>query len=106
MAFQIKSMNFLCTILFIVSLLSSLASAQLSANFYATSCPNVQTLVRTATNQAVSNQPRQGASILRLFFHDCFVNVSYLSYELSIIYETIGIHRSRTLYILLINLWC
>ncbi|KAK1388810.1 Peroxidase [Heracleum sosnowskyi] len=64
----------LCTILFTISLVSSLASAQLSANFYARSCPNVQTLVRTATNQAVSNQPRQGASILRLFFHDCFVN--------------------------------
>ncbi|KAK1368831.1 Peroxidase [Heracleum sosnowskyi] len=64
----------LCSILFTISLVSSLASAQLSANFYASSCPNVQTLVRTATNQAVSNQPRQGASILRLFFHDCFVN--------------------------------
>ena len=78
-----------CALVFIlVSLVSSLASAQLSANFYARSCPNVQTLVRTATNQAVRNQPRQGASVLRLFFHDCFVNVSYsLTRILRLIYS-------------------
>ncbi|KAL1812580.1 hypothetical protein DCAR_0624822 [Daucus carota subsp. sativus] len=75
MAFQINSNTNSCALVFVlVSLVSGLASAQLSANFYASSCPNVQTLVRTATNQAVRNQPRQGASVLRLFFHDCFVN--------------------------------
>ncbi|XP_017255561.1 peroxidase P7 [Daucus carota subsp. sativus] len=74
MASLINCTNYLCTLVFIVSLISGLASAQLSANFYSSSCPNVQTLVRNGINQAVKNQPRQGASILRLFFHDCFVN--------------------------------
>ena len=32
---------------------------------------------------AVSNEPRMGASLLRLHFHDCFVNASHLSLSLS-----------------------
>lgn len=66
--------TFLLTI--VLSLLSCFANAQLSANFYSSTCPNVQSIVRTAMTQAVNNQPRQAASVLRLFFHDCFVNVS------------------------------
>jgi len=58
-----------------VSLLSCAAQAQLSTTFYASSCPNLQTIVRTAMTQAVSAEQRMGASLLRLFFHDCFVQV-------------------------------
>ncbi|PKI44004.1 peroxidase P7-like [Punica granatum] len=53
---------------------SSVNGQQLSPNFYARSCPNLLTIVRNAMRQAVSNEARMGASILRLFFHDCFVN--------------------------------
>ncbi|RLN13219.1 peroxidase P7-like [Panicum miliaceum] len=56
-----------------VSLLSLGAHAQLSTTFYASSCPNLQSIVRAAMTQAVSNERRIGASLLRLFFHDCFV---------------------------------
>lgn len=49
-------------------------SAQLSANFYATSCPNVLSTIQTAVRAAVANERRMGASLLRLHFHDCFVN--------------------------------
>ncbi|XP_066370129.1 peroxidase P7-like [Miscanthus floridulus] len=56
-----------------ISLLSCAAQAQLSTTFYASSCPNLQTIVRTAMTQAVSAEQRMGASLLRLFFHDCFV---------------------------------
>ncbi|RLM55174.1 peroxidase P7-like [Panicum miliaceum] len=55
------------------SLLSLTAHAQLSTTFYASSCPNLQSIVRAAMTQAVSNERRIGASLLRLFFHDCFV---------------------------------
>ncbi|XP_027069695.1 cationic peroxidase 1-like [Coffea arabica] len=55
-------------------LLVGMTSAQLSANFYASSCPNVLTTIRTAVNSAVSKEARMGASLLRLHFHDCFVN--------------------------------
>ncbi|XP_076910725.1 cationic peroxidase 1-like [Bidens hawaiensis] len=49
-------------------------SAQLSANFYARTCPNFRSIVTRAVNTAVSNEARMGASLLRLHFHDCFVN--------------------------------
>ncbi|XP_057953921.1 peroxidase P7-like [Malania oleifera] len=62
------------TLLVVMSYLVCSANAQLSANFYATTCRNLQTIVRNATRQAVNSEPRMGASLLRMFFHDCFVN--------------------------------
>ncbi|XP_020584787.1 peroxidase P7-like [Phalaenopsis equestris] len=61
--------------LFLLSFLSCEVQAQLlTTGFYARSCPNLQTIVRLAMARAVAIEPRMGASILRLFFHDCFVN--------------------------------
>ncbi|KAL5698819.1 Peroxidase 52 [Ranunculus cassubicifolius] len=48
--------------------------AQLSTTFYAAKCPNLNTIVKTAMYDVVRREPRMGASILRLHFHDCFVN--------------------------------
>ncbi|KAI3911317.1 hypothetical protein MKW98_010204 [Papaver atlanticum] len=50
----------------------STTSAQLSSTFYATSCPNLLPTIQAAVVNAVSNEPRMGASLLRLHFHDCF----------------------------------
>ncbi|KAL2331618.1 hypothetical protein Fmac_019199 [Flemingia macrophylla] len=58
----------------ILSLLACSTNAQLSINFYDRTCPNLQTIVRNAMEHAINGEPRLGASILRLFFHDCFVN--------------------------------
>ncbi|KAG9447869.1 hypothetical protein H6P81_013997 [Aristolochia fimbriata] len=60
--------------LVVSALLLSAAYGQLSANFYSTSCPRLQTIVRSVMTGAVNSDRRMGASILRLFFHDCFVN--------------------------------
>ncbi|KAL8260258.1 hypothetical protein R6Q59_028211 [Mikania micrantha] len=49
-------------------------SAQLSTNFYSSSCPKLLPTVRSAVQSAVSKEARMGASLLRLHFHDCFVN--------------------------------
>lgn len=59
----------------ILSLLACFTNAQLSTNFYDKTCPNLQTIVKNAMQQAINGEARLGASILRLFFHDCFVNV-------------------------------
>ncbi len=59
----------------ILSILCAVNGQQLSPNFYAQTCPNLLTIVRNAMRQAVNSEVRIGASILRLFFHDCFVNV-------------------------------
>ncbi|XP_009790966.1 peroxidase P7 [Nicotiana tabacum] len=66
--------NVLLTFLCVLLGFACFSNAQLSANFYGTSCRNLQTIVSSAMRQAVNREPRLGASILRLFFHDCFVN--------------------------------
>ncbi|GER29753.1 peroxidase [Striga asiatica] len=58
------------TIFFILPFISE---AQLSTTFYSTSCPNVTNIVSTQLSQALSSDPRIGASLIRLHFHDCFV---------------------------------
>ncbi|KAE8780787.1 peroxidase 6 [Hordeum vulgare] len=54
-------------------LLSSGAYGQLSPSFYARSCPTLQLIVRATMIKAVLVERRMGASLLRLHFHDCFV---------------------------------
>ncbi|XP_006348978.1 peroxidase P7-like [Solanum tuberosum] len=50
------------------------SNAQLSSNYYGSSCPNLKTIVGDAMKEAVNREARLGASVVRLFFHDCFVN--------------------------------
>ncbi|XP_040993818.1 peroxidase 4-like [Juglans microcarpa x Juglans regia] len=50
------------------------SSAKLSTGFYSKSCPKVFSTVRPVLINALSKAPRLGASLLRLHFHDCFVN--------------------------------
>jgi len=49
------------------------ASAQLSPTFYDTTCPNALSTIKAAVTAAVNKENRMGASLLRLHFHDCFV---------------------------------
>ncbi|KAJ4724116.1 Peroxidase [Melia azedarach] len=58
----------------LIALLFEHSSAQLSSNFYATSCPNVSSIVRGVVQPARDNDARLGAKIIRVHFHDCFVN--------------------------------
>ncbi|EAZ00526.1 hypothetical protein OsI_22544 [Oryza sativa Indica Group] len=52
------------------------SSAQLSPSFYSYSCPGVFDAVKCGMQSAIANEKRIGASIVRLFFHDCFVQVT------------------------------
>ena len=52
------------------------ARAQLSPMFYASSCPAALVTVKTAVRAAVVLDRRMGGSLLRLHFHDCFVQAS------------------------------
>lgn len=51
------------------------SNAQLNATFYGDTCSNASTIVRNAVQQALQSDSRIGASLIRLHFHDCFVNV-------------------------------
>ncbi|KAH7564758.1 hypothetical protein ACOSP7_021511 [Xanthoceras sorbifolium] len=61
---------------FVVVVAASLipVSAQLTANFYDNVCPQALPTIRNVVQKAIKNEPRMGASLLRLHFHDCFVN--------------------------------
>ncbi|XP_057953305.1 peroxidase RIP1-like [Malania oleifera] len=50
------------------------ACAQLTPDFYEESCPSALPTVKMVVERAIQNEPRMGASLLRLHFHDCFVN--------------------------------
>ncbi|GMY38249.1 peroxidase 4 [Fagus crenata] len=47
---------------------------QLSATYYASSCPILFRTIKSIVETTISKEARMGASILRLFYHDCFVN--------------------------------
>ncbi|KAM6554038.1 hypothetical protein CsatB_014800 [Cannabis sativa] len=49
------------------------AQSKLSTNFYKNSCPNVESLVRSAVNNKFRQTFVTAPATLRLFFHDCFV---------------------------------
>jgi peroxidase len=54
------------------------AGAALSSAFYDQSCPGAYDVVRRVIQDARVSDPRIPASLIRLHFHDCFVNVREL----------------------------
>ncbi|XP_021296930.1 peroxidase 4-like [Herrania umbratica] len=68
-----SSSKFLLTLLLLVLALGS-SNAQLSTNYYSKTCPNLFPTVKFTVHSAIMKEARMGASLLRLFFHDCFVN--------------------------------
>ncbi|KAL3653413.1 hypothetical protein CASFOL_003094 [Castilleja foliolosa] len=60
-------------ILLVILSISSSAYT-LSQNFYSKSCPNISAIVKSAVQDEINKEARMGASLLRLHFHDCFVN--------------------------------
>ncbi|KAK1603273.1 hypothetical protein QYE76_018129 [Lolium multiflorum] len=63
-----------CLSLLVLVAMASAASGQLSSTFYDTSCPNALSTIKSAVTAAVSSEARMGASLVRLHFHDCFVD--------------------------------
>ncbi|CAL1362853.1 unnamed protein product [Linum trigynum] len=53
----------------------------LRVGFYARTCPDAESLVRTTVRNAVADDPSIAARLLRLFFHDCFVQSDGPRYE-------------------------
>ncbi|GJR28009.1 peroxidase 4-like protein [Tanacetum coccineum] len=54
--------------------MSRTSLAQLTPDFYNLTCPKVFKVVGSVVKAAVARENRMGASLLRLHFHDCFVN--------------------------------
>ncbi|CAH8327845.1 unnamed protein product [Eruca vesicaria subsp. sativa] len=64
-------MWFLLGMLFFCMVAAS--DAQLSENFYASKCPNLELIVRKAVTTKYQQTPTTAPATLRMFFHDCFV---------------------------------
>ncbi|GLJ14642.1 hypothetical protein SUGI_0236870 [Cryptomeria japonica] len=60
-----------CTAL--VFCFSGVSAAKLTSTFYDAKCPKALSIINATVAQALANETRMGASLLRLFFHDCFV---------------------------------
>jgi len=50
-------------------------AAALKVDYYASTCPNVEAIVRGVVQQKMQATIRTIGSTIRLFFHDCFVEV-------------------------------
>ncbi|KAE8816398.1 Peroxidase 70 [Hordeum vulgare] len=59
-------------LLLLAATCAAVANAQLSENYYGSSCPAALLTIRTTVATAVLLDRRMGASLLRLYFHDCF----------------------------------
>ena len=82
--------NTIITFAITLVLFGTICDAQLSSNFYDTTCPNALSTIRSVIRTAVSKERRMAASLIRLHFHDCFVQV-YINYSFVnyVIYDAI-----------------
>lgn len=60
----------------IISYFLGFSQAQLRAGFYANSCPNAEAIVGGVVREAAASDENTAPVLLRLHFHDCFVQVS------------------------------
>lgn len=81
-------------LLHVLSWNCELASAALSAGFYATTCASAETTVRSTVATAFAADKTIAASLIRLHFHDCLVNVR-LKARFCNSSETFGLHSSN-----------
>ncbi|XWS74524.1 hypothetical protein CRYUN_Cryun01aG0005300 [Craigia yunnanensis] len=64
----------LVLLIFVVAGASVEGKGKLSSHYYKSTCPKVLSIVEAVVASAIKKEPRMGASLLRLHFHDCFVN--------------------------------
>ncbi|KAF4402706.1 hypothetical protein G4B88_012491 [Cannabis sativa] len=57
------------------SIIHASSDSYLTLDYYASTCPTVFEIIRKETECAVLSDPRSAALIVRLHFHDCFVQV-------------------------------
>ncbi|KAH7654255.1 Peroxidase protein [Dioscorea alata] len=70
-----KYFNFIVFMVIVLTFVSSVKGQVegLEQNFYKTTCPNAEQIVRNITWNHVANNSELPAKLLRMFFHDCFV---------------------------------
>ncbi|XP_010537343.1 PREDICTED: peroxidase 13 isoform X2 [Tarenaya hassleriana] len=59
--------------IFLILVLMGVSEAQLQVGFYSKTCPSAESTIRTVVRRAVAADAAAAARLLRLQFHDCFV---------------------------------
>lgn len=59
-----------------VSLASSYVESSLEYDFYSQTCPQAEAIVRSSMARIYSEHQDVSPALLRLFFHDCFIEVT------------------------------
>lgn len=78
LAFGPFALQFMIFVLCVLNNRIHASDLPLTLDYYASTCPTVFDIVRKETECAVLADPRNAALILRLHFHDCFVQVLIL----------------------------
>ena len=76
MASLLSSTCMVLAIFLMINFSSMKCQAQLSSSFYDNTCPNALSAIQSVIVAAVGNEARVAASLIRLHFHDCFVQVN------------------------------
>ncbi|KAJ8570923.1 hypothetical protein K7X08_037895 [Anisodus acutangulus] len=79
------SSSFLFLHVLVMLSLASMAFADLSDDFYDDVCPEALPTINRVVEDAVRQERRMGASLLRLHFHDCFVNSGASLLDMSVV---------------------
>lgn len=83
-----------------VGLVVGVSKAQLCPTFYDDSCPDVADIVRGVVQEALETDDRAGARLIRLHFHDCFVDVKHLiSLSFHLCYSNILVYLGLHLFL-------
>lgn len=93
--YKFSLLIFLCSIIFF----SKTSCSTLSFNFYGLSCPSAELMVKNTVRSASSMDPTIPGKLLRLLFHDCFVEVIFL-----VIIDLIFMHYACIKEIWIINI--
>lgn len=64
-------------VLLVSTFLTIHSHEELTPDFYNEVCPQALPIIHSIVLQKLNMKPRMGAHLLRLHFHDCFVNVKY-----------------------------
>jgi len=66
----------------------------LELGYYRYKCPQAEAIVKAIMEKAIAQNPGNGAAVIRMLFHDCFVEVLYFIIQESIYYIATYIYIS------------
>lgn len=68
-------MEMFSVMVLVVTLVGARVGESLSLDYYAFRCPFAEAIIRDTVNRAIQRDPTIAAALLRMHFHDCFVEV-------------------------------